>query len=70
MSNAAMTRTATAPILMINHFKMLPMAEDQFMIPSSYFFTFEFVKEDNQTMGYKLLMMDGSEIFTEKASGS
>jgi len=50
------------------HFKVLPMSENQYMIPSSYSSTLEFVKEDNQIMGIRRIMMDGGETFTEKTS--
>ncbi len=47
-------------------FKVLAMSVNQFMIPSSYSSTLEFVKEDNQIMGIRRIMLDGGEIFTEK----
>lgn len=55
------------PFLGLN-FKILPMSEDQFMIPSSYFTYMEFLKENNQIMGVKAIMNDGREFITEKTS--
>jgi tetratricopeptide (TPR) repeat protein len=48
--------------------KILPMSEVQFMIPSSYFRTMEFVKENNQIVGVRVFLADGREFFIEKAS--
>jgi len=50
------------------HFRLLAMSENEFMIPSSYLFKLEFVKEENQITGVKTIMMDGGETFTDRTS--
>jgi len=48
--------------------KILPMSEDQFMIPSSYSYHIEFVKEDNEITGLKAILIDGRELFAERTA--
>jgi hypothetical protein len=49
-------------------YKMLPLSEDQFMFPSVYQYTYEFVKEDDRILGFKVISIHGNEYFFAKTS--
>ena len=49
-------------------FKLLPLSEDQFMIPSKYSLIVEIVKEDNQIVGFKYIYINGDEFYFERTS--
>lgn len=51
-----------------NTYECLPMSEVQFMIPSMYFNTLEFVKVDNKIVGVDDIMLKRDVVYMEKIS--
>ena len=47
-------------------FKMLPLSEDQFMLPSQYDCQIEIIKENESIRGLKIMYRDGTEEFLSK----
>ena len=50
-------------------FKILPIAENQSMNPSRYYYISEHVWVDDHIIGFKAVLTDGEELFYEKVSG-
>ena len=49
-----------------NTFEFLPMSKVQFMIPSMYFNTLEFVKVDNKIVGVDDIVLNRDVVYMEK----